>query len=146
MRGGRCRWANLGRKFFYLPLTAVWTWPTDFRRFPTPRVMSRYRHTCITIIPSTGCCPSLFSAIRFPSFSFFFFHKKCNEKMKFHSRFRNSKVVSYGGFLRFTSSTEGGIPLRSTFQYPIVQLQGNDKIVLEYYLPVPANDNHYEVR
>ncbi|XP_061943056.1 laminin subunit alpha lam-3 isoform X4 [Apis cerana] len=60
--------------------------------------------------------------------------------------FLGDKVVSYGGFLRFTSSTEGGIPLRSTFQYPIVQLQGNDKIVLEYYLPVPANDNHYEVR
>ncbi|XP_043794597.1 laminin subunit alpha-2 isoform X1 [Apis laboriosa] len=60
--------------------------------------------------------------------------------------FLGDKVVSYGGFLRFASSTEGGIPLRSTFQYPIVQLQGNDKIVLEYYLPVPADDNRYEVR
>ncbi|CAL7932952.1 unnamed protein product [Xylocopa violacea] len=60
--------------------------------------------------------------------------------------FLGDKVVSYGGFLRFTTLTEGGIPLRSTFQYPIVQLQGNNKIVLEYYLPAPANDNHYEVR
>ncbi|XP_076751939.1 wing blister [Xylocopa sonorina] len=60
--------------------------------------------------------------------------------------FLGDKVVSYGGFLRFATLTEGGIPLRSTFQYPIVQLQGNNKIVLEYYLPAPANDNHYEVR
>ncbi|XP_050482872.1 laminin subunit alpha-1 isoform X2 [Bombus huntii] len=60
--------------------------------------------------------------------------------------FLGDKVVSYGGFLRFTTSTEGGIPLRSTFQYPIVQLQGNRKIVLEYYLPVPSDSNHYEVR
>lgn len=56
------------------------------------------------------------------------------------------KVVSYGGFLRFTTSTEGGIPLRSTYQYPVVQLLGNHRIVLEYYLNLPVNNNHYEVR
>ncbi|KAF3427281.1 LOW QUALITY PROTEIN: hypothetical protein E2986_11364, partial [Frieseomelitta varia] len=60
--------------------------------------------------------------------------------------FLGDKVVSYGGFLRFTTSTEGGIPLRSNFQYPIVQLQGNNKIVLEYFLPVSTDTNHYEVR
>lgn len=56
------------------------------------------------------------------------------------------KVVSYGGFLRFKTSTEGGIPLRSNLRYPIVQLQGNNKIVLEYYLHLPVNDERYEVR
>nr|XP_031843946.1 laminin subunit alpha-1 isoform X2 [Nomia melanderi] len=60
--------------------------------------------------------------------------------------FLGDKVVSYGGFLRFTTLTEGGIPLRTTLQYPVVQLQGNNKIVLEYYLPLPVNNNHYEVR
>lgn len=56
------------------------------------------------------------------------------------------KVVSYGGFLRFKTLTENGIPLRSNLRYPIVQLQGNNKIVLEYYLHLPVNDNRYEVR
>ncbi|XP_076245323.1 wing blister [Calliopsis andreniformis] len=60
--------------------------------------------------------------------------------------FLGDKVVSYGGFLRFTTLTEGGIPLRMTLQYPVVQLQGNDRIVLEYYLPLPVVNNHYEVR
>ncbi|XP_077268130.1 wing blister isoform X1 [Temnothorax americanus] len=60
--------------------------------------------------------------------------------------FLGDKVVSYGGFLRFKTSTEGGIPLRSNLRYPVVQLQGNNKIVLEYYLHLPVNDNHYEVR
>ncbi|CAK9806681.1 Laminin subunit alpha-1 [Anthophora quadrimaculata] len=65
---------------------------------------------------------------------------------KLPESFLGDKVVSYGGFLRFTTVTEGGIPLRSTFQYPIVQLQGNSKIVLEYYLPTLMSNNHYEVR
>ncbi|KMQ97151.1 laminin subunit alpha-1 [Lasius niger] len=60
--------------------------------------------------------------------------------------FLGDKVVSYGGFLRFKTLTEGGIPLRSNLRYPIVQLQGNNKIVLEYYLHLPVNDNLYEVR
>ncbi|XP_039307072.1 laminin subunit alpha-1 isoform X3 [Solenopsis invicta] len=60
--------------------------------------------------------------------------------------FLGDKVVSYGGFLRFKTSTEGGIPLRSNLRYPVVQLQGNNKIVLEYYLHLPVNDNRYEVR
>ncbi|KAL6255156.1 hypothetical protein P5V15_013489 [Pogonomyrmex californicus] len=60
--------------------------------------------------------------------------------------FLGDKVVSYGGFLRFKTSTEGGIPLRSNLRYPVVQLQGNNKIVLEYYLHLPVSDNHYEVR
>ncbi|XP_076279706.1 wing blister isoform X1 [Lasioglossum baleicum] len=60
--------------------------------------------------------------------------------------FLGDKVVSYGGFLRFTTLTEGGIPLRTTLQYPVVQLQGNNRIVLEYYLPSPLNNDRYEVR
>ncbi|XP_053979211.1 laminin subunit alpha-1-like isoform X1 [Hylaeus volcanicus] len=59
--------------------------------------------------------------------------------------FLGDKVVSYGGFLRFKTWTEGGIPLRSTMQYPVVQLQGN-KIVLEYYLPLPMTNNRYDIR
>ncbi|XP_036145001.1 laminin subunit alpha-1 isoform X3 [Monomorium pharaonis] len=60
--------------------------------------------------------------------------------------FLGDMVVSYGGFLRFKTSTEGGIPLRSNLRYPVVQLQGNNKIVLEYYLHLPVTDNRYEVR
>ncbi|XP_072763928.1 laminin subunit alpha-1 isoform X2 [Anoplolepis gracilipes] len=60
--------------------------------------------------------------------------------------FLGDKVVSYGGFLRFKTLTEGGIALRSNLRYPIVQLQGNNKIVLEYYQHLPVNDNRYEVR
>ncbi|XP_067203705.1 laminin subunit alpha-1 isoform X2 [Linepithema humile] len=65
---------------------------------------------------------------------------------KLPDSFLGDKVVSYGGFLRFKTLTEGGIPLRSNLRYPVVQLQGNNKIVLEYYLHLPVNDNRYEVR
>ncbi|KAG7199623.1 hypothetical protein KM043_014226 [Ampulex compressa] len=60
--------------------------------------------------------------------------------------FLGDKVVSYGGFLRFKTVTEGGIPLRSSLQYPAVQLQGNDRIVLQYYPPVPVVNDNYEIR
>lgn len=63
--------------------------------------------------------------------------------MTFHSKF---KVASYGGLLRFVTSTDGGISLRSAHKYPLVQLQGNDRIILEYYLHSPVKDNRYEVR
>ncbi|EFN76045.1 Laminin subunit alpha-1 [Harpegnathos saltator] len=60
--------------------------------------------------------------------------------------FLGDKVVSYGGFLRFKVSTEDGIPVRSNLRYPLVQMQGNNKIVLEYYLRVPVSDDRYEIR
>ncbi|XP_066580920.1 laminin subunit alpha-1 [Prorops nasuta] len=60
--------------------------------------------------------------------------------------FLGDKVVSYGGFLRFKTSTEGGIPIMSNLIYPAVQLQGNNKIILEYYPLLPIVDNYYEVR
>ncbi|XP_032674953.1 laminin subunit alpha-1 isoform X4 [Odontomachus brunneus] len=60
--------------------------------------------------------------------------------------FLGDKVVSYGGFLRFKVATEGGMPMRSNLLYPLVQMQGNNKIVLEYYLREPMSNNRYEVR
>ncbi|XP_015607311.1 laminin subunit alpha-1 [Cephus cinctus] len=60
--------------------------------------------------------------------------------------FLGDKVVSYGGFLRFATKAEGGDILRNNLQYPLVQIQGNGKLVLEYYLHLPVNDNYYEVR
>ncbi|XP_014473559.1 PREDICTED: laminin subunit alpha-1 isoform X3 [Dinoponera quadriceps] len=66
---------------------------------------------------------------------------------KLPDSFLGDKVVSYGGFLRFNVSTEGGIPLRTSLRYPLVQMQGNSKIVLEYYLRAPVSDeNRYEIR
>ncbi|XP_023288824.1 laminin subunit alpha-2 [Orussus abietinus] len=59
--------------------------------------------------------------------------------------FLGDKVVSYGGFLRFSTKTEGGEPLHSSSRYPLVQLQGN-KIILEYYLHLPVTNDHYEIR
>lgn len=44
--------------------------------------------------------------------------------------------MSYGGFLRFTVETEGGttlLPGGVLASYPLIQIQGNDKLVLEYF-------------
>ncbi|XP_015124906.1 laminin subunit alpha-1, partial [Diachasma alloeum] len=60
--------------------------------------------------------------------------------------FLGDKVVSYGGFLRFKTSVVGGIPLRSSLRYPLVQIQGNDKIILEYYQHLPVDDNNFKIR
>ncbi|XP_035736479.1 laminin subunit alpha-1-like [Vespa mandarinia] len=65
---------------------------------------------------------------------------------KLPETFLRDKVASYGGLLRFATSTDGGISLRSAHKYPLVQLQGNDRIILEYYLHSPVKDNRYEVR
>lgn len=36
--------------------------------------------------------------------------------------------------------------MRSNILYPLVQLQGNNKIVLEHYLREPTSSDRYEVR
>ncbi|XP_043271259.1 laminin subunit alpha-1 [Venturia canescens] len=60
--------------------------------------------------------------------------------------FLGDKVVSYGGFLRFKTSSTGGAPLRSSFRYPVAQIQGNNKIILEHYQHLPVDDNHFKIR
>ncbi|XP_034944517.1 laminin subunit alpha-1-like isoform X2 [Chelonus insularis] len=65
---------------------------------------------------------------------------------KLPESFLGDKVASYGGFLRFKTSTTGGIPLRSSLRYPLIQIQGNDKIILEHYQQIPVEDNHFKIR
>ncbi|XP_051174494.1 laminin subunit alpha-1 isoform X1 [Leptopilina boulardi] len=66
--------------------------------------------------------------------------------------FLADKVISYGGFLRFTTAvSDDGYPLPSSYRYPLVQIQGNNRIILEHYQHFQDadnnnNNNHYEVR
>ncbi|XP_048508975.1 laminin subunit alpha-1 [Athalia rosae] len=60
--------------------------------------------------------------------------------------FLGDKVVSYGGFIQFKIETESGEPLPSNVRYPVVLIQGNDKIVLEHYPHSPVENNHYKIR
>ena len=65
--------------------------------------------------------------------------------------FLKDKVLSYGGYLRFTVSNEGGstlLPDNILVTYPLVQMQGNRKMVLEYFpsSAVRATNGRYEVR
>ncbi|VVC37186.1 Hypothetical protein CINCED_3A012310 [Cinara cedri] len=51
-------------------------------------------------------------------------------------RFSGDKVLSYGGFIRFTIDAEGGNTLFPQFiltSYPLIQIQGNDHIILEHF-------------
>ncbi|XP_011501171.1 PREDICTED: laminin subunit alpha-1 [Ceratosolen solmsi marchali] len=57
--------------------------------------------------------------------------------------FFKDKIISYNGFLRFTTITEGGYILRSGLKFPQVQLQGNG-IILEYF-PLKANNDSYYI-
>ena len=59
------------------------------------------------------------------------------------------QVLSFGGFLRFTVETEGGstlFPPEVVDSYPLIQLQGNNRIVLEHFPGKASKDGHYEVR
>ncbi|KAK0081679.1 hypothetical protein PV325_011758 [Microctonus aethiopoides] len=60
--------------------------------------------------------------------------------------FLGDKVISYGGFLRFKTSVKGGTPLRSSLRYPLIQIQGNNKIILEYYQHQPSAVNEFKIR
>ncbi|KAJ8669684.1 hypothetical protein QAD02_000943, partial [Eretmocerus hayati] len=59
--------------------------------------------------------------------------------------FLGDKVASYGGFIRFTTITEGGYVLRLAHKFPLIQIQGNG-IILEYAPPNSNNDSCYVVR
>nr|XP_018899369.1 PREDICTED: laminin subunit alpha-1 [Bemisia tabaci] len=63
--------------------------------------------------------------------------------------FLGDKVLSYGGYLRFAVETEGGntlLPPGVLSSYPLIQIQGNGKIVLEHFPALPNPSNRYEVR
>ncbi|XP_049762590.1 laminin subunit alpha-1 [Schistocerca cancellata] len=64
-------------------------------------------------------------------------------------QFLGDKILSYGGYLRFTIQSENSnriFPVKTVPSYPLVQLQGNGRIILEYY-PVASNPHgHYEIR
>lgn len=70
--------------------------------------------------------------------------------------FLGDKVLSYNGYLRFHTHSIGGLPIFPPHvlrTYPIIQIQGNYKLLLEHYSS-PSNDNNlipytrgfYEVR
>ncbi|XP_065339678.1 laminin subunit alpha lam-3 [Cloeon dipterum] len=68
---------------------------------------------------------------------------------KLPSTFFGDKVLSYNGFLRFTVVSSGGqtlLPPNVLSSYPLVQIQGNNKIVLEYFSPQPSITGQYQVR
>lgn len=59
------------------------------------------------------------------------------------------QILSYGGFIEFTTNTEGGstlLPPSVIASYPLIQIQGNDKFILEYFPPMITLDKHYRVR
>ncbi|XP_064107459.1 laminin subunit alpha lam-3-like isoform X1 [Macrobrachium nipponense] len=63
--------------------------------------------------------------------------------------FMRDKVLSYNGYLRFRVGSEGGkskFPNQILESYPLVSLQGNWQLVLEYYPPAIVPDGRYEVK
>lgn len=59
------------------------------------------------------------------------------------------QVRSYNGHLRFRVHSEGGsrnFPDQILQTYPLVSLQGNWQLVLEYYPPALSPDGRYEVK
>ncbi|XP_050425592.1 laminin subunit alpha-1 isoform X2 [Adelges cooleyi] len=52
------------------------------------------------------------------------------------NRFSGDKVSSYGGYIRFTIDAEGGntlFPQLILTSYPLIQIQGNEHIILEHF-------------
>lgn len=63
--------------------------------------------------------------------------------------FLTDRTASYNGLLRFTVTNKGGstlFPDNILATYPLVQIQGNRRIVLEYYPPSHHPNGHYQVR
>ncbi|KAK7085775.1 Laminin subunit alpha-2 [Halocaridina rubra] len=63
--------------------------------------------------------------------------------------FMRDKVLSYNGYLRFRVTSDGGqnnYPPQILESYPLVSLQGNWQLVLEYYPPAISRDGRYEVK
>ena len=63
-------------------------------------------------------------------------------------KFLGDKVLSYNGYLRFAISSNGKMPYSPGVleQYPLVQLQGNHRIVLEHFPRKRSSSGRYEVR
>ncbi|MPC29133.1 Laminin subunit alpha-2 [Portunus trituberculatus] len=63
--------------------------------------------------------------------------------------FMRDKVKSYNGYLRFRTESSGGrrvFPEQILQTYPLVSLQGNWQLVLEYYPPTLSPDGRYKVK
>lgn len=66
---------------------------------------------------------------------------------KLNPSFNGDRILSYGGYLRFSTVTVNpGHSYPQFNKYPLVILQGND-LELFYYPIVPnLNNNHHEIR
>lgn len=60
--------------------------------------------------------------------------------------FLGDKILSYGGYLRFVTETIGGTTSIPYFKHPLVQIKGNNKVILDYYQLLPSPHNRHEVR
>lgn len=59
------------------------------------------------------------------------------------------QVLSYGGYLRFTVETEGGtrlLPPAVLASYPLIQIQGNNRLILEHFPFLHNPTSRHEVR
>ena len=62
--------------------------------------------------------------------------------------FLGDKILAYNGYLRFSLKSNGPRPYSPGVmqEFPLVQLQGNHRIVLEHYPKKVSNSGRYEVR
>ena len=62
--------------------------------------------------------------------------------------FLGDKILSYNGFLRFTLWSNGEKPYSPGIleEFPLVQLQGNYRIIIEHFPKKVSNSGRYEVR
>nr|CAD7455143.1 unnamed protein product [Timema tahoe] len=65
------------------------------------------------------------------------------------SQFLGDKILSYGGYLQFTLENEDGAnpaPKHVLNSQPLIQIQGNSRIILEHYPILPNPLGRYKVR
>nr|CAD7199120.1 unnamed protein product [Timema douglasi] len=65
------------------------------------------------------------------------------------SQFLGDKILSYGGYLQFTLENEDGAnpaPKHVLSSQPLIQIQGNSRIILEHYPILPNPLGRYKVR
>ncbi|XP_065226738.1 laminin subunit alpha lam-3-like [Planococcus citri] len=63
--------------------------------------------------------------------------------------FLGDRILSYGGFIQFTTEIYGGstlLPSSVIASYPLIQIQGNDKFILEYFPPLITSESRHKVR
>ncbi|XP_046676227.1 laminin subunit alpha-1 isoform X3 [Homalodisca vitripennis] len=61
------------------------------------------------------------------------------------SNFLDDKILSYGGYLRFTVETEGGntrLPSAVLSSYPLIQMEGNHLILEHYPMQLSTSPTH----